>query len=94
MFFWKDTRDTPHEGIGLTRDITVRGVFVFTTTLPPLESDITIKAFIPPRRRDVPLLGMRLRGRVVRVEAAGEGKPRAGFAVAGERFNLCRGEKF
>ena len=43
MFFWKDTRDTPHEGIGLTRDITVRGVFVFTTTPPPLKSDITIQ---------------------------------------------------
>ena len=92
MFFWKDTRDTPHEGIGLTRDITVRGVFVFTTTLPPLKSAITINAFIPPGRGEVPPLGMRLRGRVVRVEAAGDGKPRAGFAVAGTRFNLRRGE--
>lgn len=94
MFFWKDTRDTPHEGIGLTRDITVRGVFVFTTTPPPLKSNITIQAFIPPRSWEVPSLGMRLRGRVVRVEAAGDGKPRAGFAVAGERFNLLRGEEF
>jgi hypothetical protein len=73
-------------------DIIVRGVFVFTTSPPPLESDIKLKVFVPPGRTAVPPLGMHLRGRVVRVEAARSGNPGADFAIAGERFVLRRGE--
>ena len=94
MFFWEDARDTQHEGIGLTRDISVRGVFVFTTSPPPLESDIKLKAFLPPGRSAVPPLRIHGRGRVVRVEAARSGEPHAGFAVAGERFVLRRSEEY
>jgi hypothetical protein len=94
LFFWKDARNTQHEGIGLTRDISGRGVFVFSTSPPPLESDIKLKAVVTPGRRAAPPLGMHLRGRVVRVEAARSGKPAAGFAVAGERLVLRRGEEY
>ena len=94
MFFWKDARDTQHEGIGLTRDISVRGLFVFTTSPPPLESDVKLKAFLPPGRSAVPPLRIQGQGRVVRVDAAHGGQPRAGFAVAGERFVLRRGEEY
>ena len=93
MFFWKDARDTQHEHIGLTRDISVRGLFVFTTSPPPLESDVKLKAFLPPGRSAVAPLQIQGQGRVVRVDAAHAGEPRAGFAVAGERFVLHRGEE-
>ena len=92
MFSWKDARDTPHEGIGLTRDISVRGLFAFTTSPPPLESEVKLKAFLPPGRSAVPPLQIYGQGRVVRVGAAHGGEPRAGFAVAGEHFVLRRGE--
>ena len=92
MFSWKDARDTPHEGIGLTRDISVRGLFAFTTSPPPLESEFKLKAFLPPGRSAVPPLQIYGQGRVVRVDAAHGGEPRAGFAVAGEHFVLRRGE--
>jgi hypothetical protein len=92
MFSWKDARDTPHEGIGLTRDISVRGLFAFTTSPPPLESEVKLKAFLPPGRSAVPPLQIYGQGRVVRVDAAHGGEPRAGFAVAGEHFVLRRGE--
>ena len=94
MFFWRDARDTQHEDIGLTRDISVRGLFVFTTSPPPLESDVKLKAFLPPGRSAVPPLRIQGQGRVVRVDAAQGGEPRAGFAVAGERFVLRRGEEY
>jgi hypothetical protein len=91
MFFWKDARDTQHEGIGLTRDICVRGLFAFTASPPPLESEVKLKVFLPPGRSAVPPLRIQGRGRVVRVDAAPGGQRRAGFAVAGERFVLRRG---
>ena len=94
MFFWKDTRDTQHEGIGLTRDMSVRGLFVFTTSPPALESDVKLKAFLPPGRSAVAPLQIHGQGRVVRVDAAHGGEARAGFAVAGERFVLRRGEEY
>ena len=94
MFFWKDTRDTQHEGIGLTRDMSVRGLFVFTTSPPALESDVKLKAFLPPGGSAVAPLQIHGQGRVGRVDAAHRGEPRAGFAVAGERFVLRRGEEY
>lgn len=93
-FFWKDARDTQHEGIGLARDISVRGLFVFTISPPPLESVVKLKAFLPPGRSAVPPLRIQGQGRVVRVDAAHGGQRRAGFAVAGERFVLRRGEEY
>jgi hypothetical protein len=92
--FWKDARDAPHEGIGLTRDISARGLFAFTTSPPPLGSDVKLKAFLPPPRSAVPPVQIRGQGRVVRVDAAHDGEARAGFAVAGGRFVLRRGEEY
>ena len=94
MFFWKEARDTEHEGLGLTRDLSVGGVFVFATSPPPLGSDLKLDAFLPPGRNPVLRLRIHGQGRVVRVDAAHGGEPRAGFAVAGERFVLRRGEDY
>ena len=94
MFFWRDVRDTQHEGIGLTRDISVRGQFVFTTSPPALDSEVKLKAFLPPGRSALPPLRIHGQGRVVRVDAAHGGEPRAGFALAGERFVLRIGEEY
>ena len=94
MFFWRDARDTQHEDIGLARDISVRGLFVFTTSPPALESEVKLKAFLPPGRSAVAPLQIHGQGRVVRVEAARGGEARAGFAAAGERFVLHRGEEY
>lgn len=93
-FFWKDARDTQHEDIGLTRDISVRGLFAFTTSPPPLESEVELKAFLPPRRSAVSPLRIQGQARVVRVDAAHDGEPSAGFAVAGKGFVLRRGEDY
>lgn len=94
MFFWRDARDTQHEDIGLTRDISVRGLFVFTTSPPALESEVKLKAFLPPGRSAVAPLQIHGQGRVVRVDVAHGGEARAGFALAGERFVLRRGEEY
>jgi len=92
MFFWNDSQKSHHEGIGRTRDISVNGMYVLTTSSPPLKSDIRLKAILPPIRGTVPALGMHLQGRVVRVEAACMGYSGKGFAVAGNRLVLRKGD--
>ena len=92
-FIWKVARESQHEGNGLTRDMSVRGAFVYTTNPPTMESDIEIEAFLPSGRGAVPPARIHGRGRVSRVEAAQGGDSRAGFAVAGEPFALRRGEE-
>jgi hypothetical protein len=94
VFFWRDAPETPHEGIGLTRDLSVSGAFVLTTSPPPLEADIKLKAFLPRGRSAIPPLRIHGQGQVVRVEPGHEGEPCGGFAVAGERFVVRRGEEY
>ena len=93
-FFWKDARDAQHEGIGITRDISVRGLFVFAKTSPPPESEVELKAFLPPGRSALLPLLLHGRGRVVRVGAAHDGERRAGFALAGKPLVLRRGGEY
>jgi hypothetical protein len=91
MFSWKDAHDIRHDAIGITRDISDRGLFVFAPVHPPLECGVKLKAFLPPSSSAALPLRLQSQGRVVRVGAAHDGERRAGFAVAGERFVLRRG---
>ena len=93
-FFWKEARGTQHEGIGLTRDISVRALWAFTESPPPLESAVKLKVFLTPGRSAVPPVWIQGQGRVVRVDAAHGGQRRAGFAFAGGHFVLRRGEEY
>lgn len=84
IFSWKDAHRIRQKHEGFTRDLSVRGAFVFATILPPLEAGIKIKGFLPPSGQALPVR-MFGEGRVVRVEPATGSCP-AGFAVAGGRF--------
>ena len=92
LFFWKDARETQHEGVGLTRDLSIRGAYIFATSPPPLKASIKLKAYLPPGNAGLPLR-IYGQGQVVRVEAA-RGRHRAGFAVTAEPFVLRRGEAY
>jgi len=92
-FFWKDAQDIRHEGIGITHDISAKGMFVLASNPPPLECGVAYKAFLPPSSSAASPLCLQGQGQVVRMGAAHDGKRRAGFAVAGERFVLRRGEE-
>ena len=94
IFSWRGRRHAQHEGVGLTRDISIAAAFVATASPPPLKTNIKLKVFIPPGRGAVAPLRIHGQGRVVRVEAAQRGEPRAGFAVAGPPFVLRRAEEY
>ncbi len=84
IFSWKDAQGIRQEQVGLTRDLSVRGAFVFATTPPPLDANIKLKGFLPPGGQVLPAR-MFGQGQVVRVEPAPGSLP-AGFAVAGGRI--------
>lgn len=84
IFSWKDAHKIRQEEVGLTRDLSVRGAFVFATTPPPLDANIKLKGFLPPGGKVLPVR-MFGQGQVVRVEPAHGSLP-AGFAFAGGRI--------
>ena len=91
IFSWRDARQARHEGLGLTRDASVRGAFVLTTSAPPLDANIKLKAFFPPVVGVAAPVRLHGEGKAVRVETLKNHEARAGFAVAGKPFVLRRG---
>ena len=84
IFSWKDAQGIRQEQEGLTRDLSIRGVFVVATTPPPLDANIKLKGFLPAGGKVLPVR-MFGEGQVVRVEAVPGSLP-LGFAVARGRI--------
>ena len=84
VFSWNDAHKTRQEEVGLTRDLSVGGAFVFATTAPPLDANIKLKGFLPQGGKVLPVR-MFGQGQVVRMEAVPGSLP-AGFAVARGRI--------
>jgi hypothetical protein len=89
-YSWMSAQRTQQQGVGMTRDLSVRGAYIFATDPPPLNASIGLKALLPPGSAALPLQ-MFGQGEVVRIEPAVEGHDR-GFAVAARPFVVRRGE--
>jgi hypothetical protein len=94
IFSWRDTRHAQHQGVGLTRDISIAAAFVATASPPPLEANIKLEVFLPPASRLAPPMRIHGEGQVVRVEAIKDHEAPGGFAVVGKPFVLRRGEEY
>jgi hypothetical protein len=94
IFVWQDARHAQHEGLGLTRDASVRGAFVLTTTPPALQARIKLKAFFPPFGRAGVPMRIQGEGRAVRVASNKHHGAPGGFAVVGKRFVIGKGEEY
>ena len=88
ILFWKDAQEIRQEAVGLTRDLSVGGAFVFATTSPLLHAHVKLKEYLPAGGQ-CPPVRMFGEGKLVRVEPAPE-SPRAGFALAGGRITFRR----
>ena len=88
IFSWKDGRRPLQQDIGLTRDLSVRGAFIFAATLPPSGATLRFKAILPPNNATSPVR-LHGRGQVIRVERGHDQTP-AGFAVAAEQRIVLR----
>lgn len=74
-------------GEGVTRDLSIVGAFVATSTCPPVQTTVRVEIALPS------LPGMRTKirltgeARVVRVEHASEGRGENGFAILKDDLN-------
>jgi hypothetical protein len=84
IFSWEDAQETRREQVGLTRDLSIGGAFVFALSPPPLGASIKLRVFPAPSGQALPVR-MFGNGQVVRVEPAPD-YPHAGFAIAGGRI--------
>lgn len=90
QFKWKDRKRVHHLGAGLTRDISTKGIFVYTDSLPPQDTKIQTEFSVPTSSPVEIGVQMTVRARVVRLEPATPGKADGGFAAAGQSFTLRR----
>ena len=65
-FSWKDTNGSMSRGQGLTRDISLRGAYIYSTTCPELETAMRLSIHFPNQPTTVRALRTLSIARVVR----------------------------
>jgi hypothetical protein len=78
-------------GSGRTRDISTKGMFVYTDSLPPQDAEVRA-VFSFPSSSSLVEAGVQVttRARVLRLEPAPPGKTDGGFALVSQSFALRR----
>jgi len=87
-YTWTDSDATQHRATGVTRDVSESGVFIVADTVPPVGAALHFEVSLS--FRDESQIEMRAQGKVLRVEAAREGRTQRGFAVATNHPVLAR----
>jgi hypothetical protein len=88
-FRWEDAEGAGQEQTGNLRNVSAGGVFVETSSLPPLGAEIDIE-FKFDRPRETPTASITAKGHVTRVEMISLDHQVSGFAVVTGRMNLHR----
>jgi hypothetical protein len=87
IFRWKKSSRDHFQGEGLTRDISLAGIYILAGTCPPVDSIIQVAIIIPPlfnaSKREI-----KAEMRVLRVEHDAGGQVRSGFSAVGKCFAL------
>lgn len=76
---------------GITRDISVKGAFVYSVLSPPEHAPIRMEVDLPPLREGATPLRIHVRGQVVRIERDVRDPVHSGFAVTSESTILSGG---
>ena len=90
-FDWMDTAGVPQQGQGFTRDISPKGVFIYSDSQPPAKADVRVEVSLLSIAHAVRNLRMRAEGLIIRVEpptSAGIGR---GFAILNRSCKLHNG---
>jgi hypothetical protein len=88
IFSWESSQRSRLQGEGITRDIDLEGVFIFTATCPPVETTIQLEVLLPPLTGAKATIRIKGEARVLRVEPRREKGVTGGFAVLSDGFNL------
>lgn len=87
VFSWKTTRTDRARAEGVTRDMSISGAFIFTSTCPPADSMVYIE-IVPRSRSNVSNGVIKAHMKVLRIEPDRKvaGTRQSGFAAAGKTF--------
>ena len=88
IFTWQE-RGIHSNGAGVTRDMSTKGVFVYSMDLPPRNAQIEMDVALPPVRDEAPTVRIHVRGRIVRTEIHTMNSANDGFAVTSKSTILC-----
>lgn len=87
IFRWKGPENERFQGEGVTRDMSVAGVFVLTATCPPANAVIQLEVLLP-LSPGVSNASMKSEMTILRVEHDGGENMRNGFSAVGLGFSL------
>jgi hypothetical protein len=87
IFHWKGPDNKRFQGEGLTRDMSVDGVFVLTATCPPANAVVHLEVLLPLSDR-ASKAQMKADMTVLRVDHEISGNKRSGFSAVGKGFLL------
>jgi hypothetical protein len=90
-FEWLDEEGVRQQGRGLTRDISSKGLFIYSDSQPPPRADLQVEVFFASITGANTNLQLRSRALVLRGEPAMERGERHGFAVLNRSCKLYGG---
>lgn len=88
VFSWTDEQGVSQKGVGWTRDISPKGVYVVAIGCPPCSTTVALSVQLPVSDQQSRALSLETQGRVLRVDQRREGSG-SGFSVKHERVSLC-----
>ena len=89
-FEWTDIGGIFHRGHGITRDISSRGMYIFSDSRPPQDADLDVNVSFNSVAEAHVKLGMRAKAIVIRVEPSSIVGDFHGFAVLNRFARLHR----
>ena len=90
-FKWFDKDQSLRRDRGLLRDISSKGMFIYSVAQPALGSDLQVEWFFSSSAENNKRLRMRAKASVVRVEAVAQDDSKSGFAIVHMSYTLHDG---
>ncbi len=87
-FTWGDVRSQVRRGEGVTRDISLRGLYVWTEQSPPAGVVVEMEVLLPRLEVKAPGLRIEARGHVTRAESRSDEGLQTGFGFCSEDLVL------
>ena len=88
-FEWFDGQGALHREQGFTRDISSKGLFIFSDSLPPAKIDLQVEVFFGNISGAEPNLELSAKTLVIRLEPATSSGASGGFAVLNRSYTLA-----
>ena len=87
VFSWEGARHRRFQGEGITRDISVQGAFIMTTSMPPPDCPVQVDLLLPSLTGTDGMMRITGKARVIRVEHPSSDTWLRGFAVVTDDLN-------